>query len=40
MKAFSPKNFRRIVEKPDIASKKDYFEYSKVLNHEESGNKS
>ena len=38
-KAFSPKNFRRVVENPDIASRKDYFEYSKILNHEENYNK-
>ena len=35
MKEFSPNNFRRIVEKPELASKKDYYEYSTVINAKE-----
>ena len=35
MKEFSPQNFRRIVEKPELASKKDYIEYSATLNLKE-----
>eukprot|EP00350_Pseudokeronopsis_sp_OXSARD2_P009856 CAMPEP_0170546054 /NCGR_PEP_ID=MMETSP0211-20121228/4424_1 /TAXON_ID=311385 /ORGANISM="Pseudokeronopsis sp., Strain OXSARD2" /LENGTH=207 /DNA_ID=CAMNT_0010850301 /DNA_START=73 /DNA_END=696 /DNA_ORIENTATION=+ len=35
IKEFSPKNFRRIVEKPELASKKDYLEYSTTINAKE-----
>lgn len=35
MKEYSPHNFRRIVERPELASKKDYIEYSATLNLKE-----
>ena len=31
-KEFSPKNFRRIIEKPNISSKKDYEDYAQFVN--------
>jgi hypothetical protein len=38
-KAFSPKNFRRIVERPDLDCKRDYLEYTKAINFADQGNK-
>ena len=35
MKEYSPVNFRRIVERPELASKKDYVEYSATINVKE-----
>jgi hypothetical protein len=35
MKEFSPVNFRRIVENPDMKSKKDYIDYSTTVNIKE-----
>lgn len=33
--AYNDKNFRRFVERPDIKPKRDYLEYSMVINNDE-----
>jgi hypothetical protein len=39
-KKYNEKNFRRIVEKPDMASMRDYLEYTVTLNQDRRMNKS
>lgn len=34
-KSFALKNFRRIVERPDLTNKRDYLEYTMTLNQQE-----
>ena len=38
-KKYNEKNFRRIVEKPDIASMRDYLEYTMTLNKDQKANR-
>ena len=35
-KEYSPKNFRRIVEKPELNNSRDYLEYAASINNKES----
>ena len=39
-KKYNEKNFRRIVERPDMASMRDYLEYTVTLNQDRRMNKS
>ncbi|CDW82030.1 UNKNOWN [Stylonychia lemnae] len=34
-KAFAPKNFRRLKERPELANQRDYLEYTMTLNHQD-----